>query len=149
MMAVLKQLVRNGTSDHDGVYLKARVVVDHVEIDIEPTPPVADDFIYDVKYHHPLLTNSVVEAQLSTDFDAQKEAQNTIRQLFVALEEGDAGCFTDLFLPYGEPHPKQAVVKRLLTLLAGVWRDKLAFTRNHRTFNFQPAILKAAKDFFQ
>jgi hypothetical protein len=31
---------------------------------------------------------------------------------------------------------------------SGVWRDKLAFTWDYRTFNFQPAILKAAKDLF-
>lgn len=27
-----------------------------------------------------------------------------------------------------------------------MWRDKLCFTWDHRTFNFQPAILKAATD---
>ncbi|KAM5344357.1 hypothetical protein ACJ41O_012894 [Fusarium nematophilum] len=30
----------------------------------------------------------------------------------------------------------------------GVWRDKLSFTWDYRTFNFQPAILKAATDLF-
>lgn len=30
----------------------------------------------------------------------------------------------------------------------GVWRDKLSFTWDYRTFNFQPAILKAASDLF-
>ena len=30
----------------------------------------------------------------------------------------------------------------------GVWRDKLSFTWDYRTFNFRPAILKAAKDIF-
>jgi len=29
-----------------------------------------------------------------------------------------------------------------------VWRDKLSFTWDHRTFNFQPAILTAATDLF-
>lgn len=29
-----------------------------------------------------------------------------------------------------------------------MWRDKLSFTWDHRTFNFQPAILKAATDLF-
>lgn len=33
-----------------------------------------------------------------------------------------------------------------LTRNAGVWRDKLAFTWDQRTFNFRPAILKAAQD---
>lgn len=28
----------------------------------------------------------------------------------------------------------------------GVWRDKLSFTWDYRTFNFKPAILKAATD---
>lgn len=31
-------------------------------------------------------------------------------------------------------------------LRIGVWRDKLSFTWDHRTFNFKPAILKAATD---
>lgn len=31
---------------------------------------------------------------------------------------------------------------------AGVWRDKLSFTWDHRTFNFHSAILKAATDLF-
>lgn len=30
--------------------------------------------------------------------------------------------------------------------IKGVWRDKLSFTWDYRTFNFQSAILKAAKD---
>lgn len=30
----------------------------------------------------------------------------------------------------------------------GVWRDKLSFTWDYRTFNFRPAILKAASDLF-
>lgn len=29
-----------------------------------------------------------------------------------------------------------------------MWRDKLSFTWDHRTFNFHPAILKAATDLF-
>lgn len=31
---------------------------------------------------------------------------------------------------------------------AGVWRDKLSFTWDYRTFNFAPAILRAATDLF-
>jgi hypothetical protein len=37
---------------------------------------------------------------------------------------------------------------RRLTRCAGVWRDKLSFTWDYRTFNFQSAILKAATDLF-
>lgn len=39
-------------------------------------------------------------------------------------------------------------VTRLITRI-GVWRDKLSFTWDYRTFNFRPAILKAASDLFQ
>lgn len=31
----------------------------------------------------------------------------------------------------------------------GVWRDKLSFTWDYRTFNFRPAIVAAAEDIFQ
>lgn len=31
---------------------------------------------------------------------------------------------------------------------SGVWRDKLSFTWDYRTFNFAPAILRAATDLF-
>lgn len=34
-------------------------------------------------------------------------------------------------------------------MVIGVWRDKLAFTWDYRTFNFRPAILKAARDLFK
>ena len=44
------------------------------------------------------------------------------------LGKGDAQGFADLFLEYG------------------VWRDKLSFTWDYRTFNFKPAIIKAATD---
>jgi len=33
-------------------------------------------------------------------------------------------------------------------LIVGVWRDRVAFTWDYRTFNFRSAILKAAKDLF-
>lgn len=33
-----------------------------------------------------------------------------------------------------------------MTCCAGVWRDKLSFTWDYRTFNFRPAILEAATD---
>lgn len=35
-----------------------------------------------------------------------------------------------------------------LTVSSGVWRDKLSYTWDHRTFNFRPAIVKAAGDLF-
>lgn len=41
---------------------------------------------------------------------------------------------------------KSRMVRCNINSCLGVWRDKLSFTWDHRTFNFQPAILKAAQD---
>ncbi|TDZ31472.1 hypothetical protein C8035_v001365 [Colletotrichum spinosum] len=73
-------------------------------------PPVADDYMYDFKYNHPLPTTDVLGVQIPRDCAR------------------DAKAFADLFLEHG------------------VWRDKLSFTWDQRTFNFHPAILKAAQD---
>ncbi|KAL4886090.1 hypothetical protein BJY04DRAFT_229266 [Aspergillus karnatakaensis] len=90
--------------------------------------PVADDFMYDFKYNHSLPTIDVLGVEVPADCDAQKEAEGTISRLSAATSVGDAQAFTDLFLDYG------------------VWRDKLSFTWDFRTFNFRDNILKAATD---
>lgn len=82
--------------------LKAKVIVDHVEIDVEPQPPVADDFMYDFKYNHPLPTSKVLGIEIPATCDASKEASQVVRQLSEAMGAGDAEAFADLFLPYGE-----------------------------------------------
>ena len=33
--------------------------------------------------------------------------------------------------------------------MTGIWRDRLSFTWDYRTFNFRPAILNAARDLFR
>merc|ERR1711977_553694 len=110
--------------------IKSKVIVDHVEIQVAPKPPVADDFMYDFKYNHELPTTDVLGIKIPGDCDAQKEAESIVSQLSKVMGDGDAQGFTDMFLEYG------------------VWRDKLSFTWDHRTFNFHPAILKAATDLF-
>merc|ERR1711939_1129874 len=110
--------------------IKSKVIVDHVEIQVAPKPPVADDFMYDFKYNHELPTTDVLGIKIPGDCDAQKEAESIVPQLSKVMGDGDAQGFTDMFLEYG------------------VWRDKLSFTWDHRTFNFHPAILKAATDLF-
>ncbi|OAA59727.1 flavin-containing monooxygenase [Niveomyces insectorum RCEF 264] len=95
---------------------------------VEPNPPVADDFMYDFKYNHDLPTIDVLGVDIPADVDTQKEAEGIVARLSEVLAAGDANGFTDLFLEYG------------------YWRDKLAFTWDYRTFNFQPAIRKAAGD---
>ncbi|CAH0028450.1 unnamed protein product [Clonostachys rhizophaga] len=106
---------------------KSEVTVTHHEI---PTPPVADDFMYDFKYNHALPTTDVLGMEIPSNCNAQIEAEGIVKDLSNAMGAGDAQAFTDLFLEYG------------------VWRDKLSYTWDFRTFNFQPAILKAASDLF-
>ncbi|CAG8247605.1 unnamed protein product [Penicillium salamii] len=90
--------------------------------------PVADDFMYDFKYNHSLPTTEVLGIEISADCDAQKEAEGIVARLSKATFSEDAEAFAGLFLDYG------------------VWRDKLSFTWDFRTFNFRDAILKAATD---
>ncbi|KAK5077347.1 hypothetical protein LTR51_003036 [Lithohypha guttulata] len=124
--------VNEAAAEHnlDNVDLKAKVVTNNVEIEAEPAPPVADNFMYDFKYNHSLPTTDVLGVQIPDDCDAQKEAETVVKSLAECMEQGNAEAFAEIFLEYG------------------VWRDKLSFTWDHRTFNFRPAILKAAKDLF-
>jgi hypothetical protein len=114
----------------DVANIKAKVVANEVELEVTPTPPVADDFMYDFKFNHALPTSDVLGIEVPSDCDAQKEAEAIITQLSRTMGDGDAEAFTSMFLEYG------------------VWRDKLAFSWDYRTFNFQPAILKAASNLF-
>ncbi|KAH0359763.1 putative flavin-containing monooxygenase YUCCA3, partial [Aureobasidium melanogenum] len=91
-------------------------------------PPVADDYMYDFKYNHALPTTDVLGVVIPQDCNAQAEAETIVKQLSKALGSGNAEDFASLFLEHG------------------VWRDKLSFTWDQRTFNFRTAILKAAKD---
>lgn len=93
-------------------------------------PPVADDFMYDFKYNAPLPTSEVLGIEVPKDADAHKEACALVERLSRALYDHDAEAFSNLFLE------------------TGVWQDKLAFTWDYRTFNFRPAILKAARALF-
>jgi hypothetical protein len=109
--------------------LKTKVVAKTVEI--EPTPVVVkDDFMYDFKYNHGLPTSDVLGVSVPHDLDARKEAESIVSKLSEVMGKCDAAGFTNLFWEFG------------------VWRDKLSFTWDYRTFNFRPAILKAANDLF-
>lgn len=102
------------------------VVLDHDNV----PKPVADDYMYDFKYNHRLPTADILGVEVPKDCDPQKAAEGLVAQLSEATSAGNAQAFADLFLDYG------------------VWRDKLSFTWDFRTFNFRPAILKAATDLF-
>lgn len=82
--------------------LKAKVLVNNVELEASPKPPVADDFMYDFKYNHGLPTTDVLGMEIPTDCDAQKEAEKIVARLSGVMRVGDAQAFADLFLEYGE-----------------------------------------------
>ncbi|KAK2604480.1 hypothetical protein N8I77_007407 [Diaporthe amygdali] len=108
--------------------VKSKTGVSQIKLEATAKPPVADDYMYDFKYNHALPTSDVLQIEIPDDCDAQKEARSIVSRLSEVLGKGDAQGFADLFLDYG------------------VWRDKLSFTWDYRTFNFTPAILKAATD---
>ncbi|KAH8655831.1 hypothetical protein BX600DRAFT_401790 [Xylariales sp. PMI_506] len=84
--------------------------------------------MYDFKYNHALPTTDVLGVRIPQDCNAQSEAEGIVKLLSDALGAGNAEAFADIFLE------------------SGVWRDKISFTWDQRTFNFRPAILKAAQD---
>lgn len=110
--------------------------------------PVADDYMYAFKYNHSLPTTDVLGVEIPADCDAQKEAEGIVARLSTATSQGDAHAFAGLFLDYGETLSKTR--PEIPTFAdfqcTGVWRDKLSFTWDFRTFNFRAAILKAATD---
>ncbi|KAL4812327.1 hypothetical protein BDW67DRAFT_188762 [Aspergillus spinulosporus] len=109
---------------------KAQVVVEELGTTSPEKPPVADDYMYDFKYNHELPTSTLLGTNIPTSCNASNEAEGIVANLSAAMATGDAPTFANMFWEYG------------------VWRDKLSFTWDYRTFNFQPAILKAATDLF-
>ncbi|RAH52497.1 flavin-containing monooxygenase [Aspergillus piperis CBS 112811] len=109
--------------------IKAEAVVKELECH-SSKPPVDDNFMYDFKYNHALPSSDILGIEVPTDCDAQREAEDIVARLSQTMGAGDAQAFAEMFLPYG------------------VWRDKLSFTWDYRTFNFHPAIFKAATDLF-
>jgi cation diffusion facilitator CzcD-associated flavoprotein CzcO len=91
-------------------------------------PALPDNYMYDFEYNHALPTTDALGTKVPEDTDATKVAEDLLAALSSALSKGDADAFTALFLEHG------------------VWRDKLAYTWDYRTFNFRASIAKAAAD---
>ena len=64
-------------------------------------PPVADNYMYDFKYNHPLPTFDQTGVEPPQDCDVQKAAEDVMQRLSTALEDCDAEAFADLFLEHG------------------------------------------------
>lgn len=107
-MAVTEVAVPNNVDIAD---VKAKVAVDHVELEVGPKLPVADNFMYDFKYNHALPTSKDLGIEIPADCDAQKEAEGIVARLSEAMGKGDAQAFTDIFLEYGEFAPNRQLLK--------------------------------------
>jgi hypothetical protein len=70
--------------------------------DAAQSPPVADDYMYDFKYNHPLPTTDVLGVEFPKDCNAQAEADGIVKRLSDALGSSDPDAFTEMFLEHGE-----------------------------------------------
>ena len=83
--------------------LKAKTVVNNVEIEITPKPPVADNFMYDFKYNHDLPTiGRFGVITVPNDCDAKAEATALMSKLSEVMGSGDASGFAGMFLESGK-----------------------------------------------
>ncbi|KAJ9649829.1 hypothetical protein H2198_010847 [Neophaeococcomyces mojaviensis] len=96
--------------------------------------PVADDYMYAFKYNFPLPTHEEGADVLDFTEDDEKNqeavADRFLKEMEQVIQSRDAKAFADLFLQ------------------SGVWRDKVVFTWDYRSFNTPKNIEKAASDLF-
>ncbi|KAJ9497387.1 hypothetical protein H2202_007191 [Exophiala xenobiotica] len=98
--------------------------------------PVADDYMYAFKYNFPLPTHDNSDGSDALDFTEDDEmdrraiAERFLNQLELVIQSRDSKAFAGLFL------------------YSGVWRDKVAFTWDYRSFNTPKNIENAASDLF-
>jgi len=102
-------------------------------------PPVADDYMYDFKYNHPLPTTDVLGIEIPKYCDAQHEADSLVKSLSVALHDGNAEAFADLFLDYGRLLCQRTFTPTLMSNLSpqvcGVISSRSPGTSVHSTFD--------------
>jgi hypothetical protein len=72
-------------------------------------PPVAEDYMYDFKYNHPLPSIGLLEIEIPRDCNAQTAAGNIVESLSAALGVADTEAFTSLFLDYGSVYVEWSV----------------------------------------
>ena len=86
------------------VDLKAKIVNKTVEVEAQPAPPVADNFMYDFAFNAPLPTSKVLGVEVPEDCDTQTAAEELVDHFSAALGSGDAEAFADLFYVTGMSH---------------------------------------------
>ncbi|KAK6384353.1 hypothetical protein LTS17_001916 [Exophiala oligosperma] len=96
--------------------------------------PVADDYMYAFKYNFPLPTyadsKDILDFTEGGEKSREEIANRFVKQLEQVIQSRDSQAFADLFLN------------------CGVWRDKVSFTWDYRSFNTPKNIEKAAWDLF-
>ncbi|WVQ84769.1 hypothetical protein IAT38_006926 [Cryptococcus sp. DSM 104549] len=123
----ISEPVANGTST-DPAQLKSQLAVSgRKPLPVHPDA-VAPDYMYKFKYNHSLPLHGKGGVEIPQDANPKSAATEVVTQLSEALGKQDPEAFTSLFLEHG------------------VWRDRVAFTWDYRTFNFHADILKAAQD---
>lgn len=81
--------------------LKEKVGASDLKLEATAKPPVADDFMYDFKYNHPLPTPKALGIEIPVDTDAQAEAEAIKSKLSEIFAQRDAKRFSELFLDCG------------------------------------------------
>ena len=89
--------------------------------------PVEDDFMYELEGRAILPTTDRLKTSIQKDEDPQTIASDWLAMLSQAAAKGDGDMWTDLFWDNG------------------VWRDKVVFTFEYRSFNGEETIRRAAK----
>ncbi|KIR67759.1 flavin-containing monooxygenase [Cryptococcus bacillisporus CA1873] len=89
---------------------------------------VPHDYMYRFKYNHELPLHGKEGIEIPQDVNPKDVADEIASLISQATSKGDPKAFSELFLEHG------------------VWRDRVALTWDYRTFNWRPAILKAATD---
>ena len=83
--------------------LKAKTIVNNVELEVTPKPLVADNFMYDFRYNHDLPTiGKFGVVEIPANCDAREEAKMLMSRLSEVMGNGDAQGFTDTFLDCGK-----------------------------------------------
>lgn len=101
--SAIDDVLQSHANGIDTAATKQKGASNHREFNEAPgPPPVADDYMYDFKYNHPLPTCDVLGVTVPLSRDAQVEAGHVVKQLSDALEAEDAVAFSNLFLEHGK-----------------------------------------------
>lgn len=110
------------TLRQDHIDIKPKAGSKHVEKLAAPTPPVADDYMYDFKYNAPLPTSNSLGVSIPIDCDAQQAAKTLMDQLESVFRNRNATDFANLFLDQGKSFDR-------FIKLVRCWNTKLRINR--------------------